>query len=308
MSTNFEKLFFFSCFCLLTLVTAFSVSAQETQLPDTSQQIIESKDAQSSSISKNLLKESRPAFGLKRTPAKSADTAKADPLPPSSSYSWTGAYVGGHYGYTWGQGDTRFNPLPDAATFINLAPTTLKPDPKGHSGGVQGGYNWQSGYLVVGGEADFAWARVRGSRTVTPIVQNNGTPFPGAGFLFARQQTDWIGTVRGRAGAAFDRVLVYGTGGLAYGRVVYDADSDFRPFGTVHYPALFTRTKAGWTAGGGVEVGVTSHFSIKGEYRYYDLGNESFTANPSSPLPPFQVRYDWETKGQSVIFGANFRF
>ena len=69
---------------------------------------------------------------------------------------------------------------------------------------------------------------------MTPIIQNNGTPFPGAGFLAASQRIDWFGTVRARAGfTPVDRLLLYVTGGLAYGNVSYSAQTDFRPGGTI---------------------------------------------------------------------------
>ena len=65
------------------------------------------------------------------------------PAPPECDYTWTGFYFGGNGGYGWGNGDTHFRPLPDAATFFDLEPTTLSPDPSGFIGGGQIGYNWQ---------------------------------------------------------------------------------------------------------------------------------------------------------------------
>jgi outer membrane immunogenic protein len=194
-----------------------------------------------------------------------------------------------------------------------MTPTTLRPNPSGFLGGAQGGYNWQTGHFVIGGEADISWSRMSGTATVTPIIKNNGTPFPGAGFLTAHQDTKWFGTIRPRAGIAFDRVLLYGTGGLAYGRVNYSANSDFRPGVPTsilffQYPASLSKTKTGWTVGGGVEVGINQHWSWKAEYLYYDLGNQSITANPIPANPPFQVSYRWETKAHTFNAGINFRF
>ena len=70
---------------------------------------------------------------------------KAPPIVVDPSYNWSGFYIGGNVGYGWGDADTSFNPLPSAAAFVNLAPTTLGPDPQGVVGGVQAGYNWQAG-------------------------------------------------------------------------------------------------------------------------------------------------------------------
>jgi len=237
------------------------------------------------------------------------DTEAASvPAPSGSSYNWTGVYVGGHVGYGWGKADTFFDPLPTAAQFINLAPTTLKPNPRGFAGGIQGGYNWQTGHFVVGGEADVTWTDMKGTVTLTPIPQNNGTPFPGAGFLTASQNTKYFGTLRVRAGGTFSRVFLYGTAGLAYGQVVYQADSDFRPVGTEHYPANFTRTRTGWTVGAGGEVMIAKHWSWKAEYLYYDLRKQSATIDPALPLPPFQVRYTWTTQAHTFNTGINYRF
>jgi len=236
------------------------------------------------------------------------------PVPaPTPSYTWTGGYVGAHIGLGWGRANTTFTPLPSAVQFVDMTSTTLRPDPSGFNGGVQGGYNWQTGHFVIGAEADISWSRMSGTATVTPIIMNIGTPFPGAGFLVTRQDTKWFGTLRSRAGIAFDRVFLYGTGGLAYGHVDYSANSDFRPGVPTsilffQYPASLSKTKTGWTAGGGVEVGINKHWSWKAECLYYDLGNQSLTANPAPANPPFQVAYGWQTRAHTFNTGINFRF
>jgi outer membrane immunogenic protein len=234
---------------------------------------------------------------------------KAPAMVPIPIYSWTGFYVGGNVGYGWGNADTFVNPLPTAAIFVNLLPQTLSPDPKGVIGGVQAGYNWQAGKFVVGVEADIQGSDVNGNVSVNPIIQNNNTPFPGAGFLASHQRLDWFGTARLRAGfTPVDRLLLYVTGGVAYGDVDYSAQTDFRPVGTEQYPAAFSRTKVGWTAGGGAEWAFAQNWSAKVEYLYMDLGSESTIANPVPPLPPFQVGYSWKTQEQIVRVGVNYKF
>ena len=262
------------------------------------------------------VEESEPLVSRSESRAVAAVTGSDrpnSPAPSPTSYTWKGGYVGGHVGWGRSRANTTFTPLPNAVQFIDMTPTTLRPDPSGFSGGAQGGYNWQTGHFVVGGEADISWSRMSGTRTVTPIIKNNGTPFPGAGFLVAHQDTKWFGTVRPRAGAAFGRVLLYGTGGLAFGHVNYSANSDFRPGVPTQilffqYPASVSKTKTGWTVGGGAEVGITKHWSWKAEYLYYDLRKESFTANPVPVNSPFQVAYRWETKAHTFNSGLNFRF
>jgi len=230
------------------------------------------------------------------------------PAPSANSYDWEGGYIGGHVGWGRGRADTTFTPLPTASAFIDLAPTSLRPIPRGFGGGAQGGYNWQMGHFVLGAEADITWSRMSGTSTRTPILRNNGTPFPGGGLLTTHQDTKWFGTVRPRAGVALDRVFLYGTGGLAYGHVNYSANSDFRPGGTVQYPASVSKTKRGWTLGGGVEAGINRHWSWKAEYLYYDLGNLSVIANPAPANPPFQIAYTWQTRAHTFNTGVNFRF
>jgi outer membrane immunogenic protein len=230
------------------------------------------------------------------------------PLPPPPG-KWTGWYIGGHLGYGWGRANTSFTPLPSAAQFINLAPTTLRPDPRGIVGGGQIGYNYQKAPIVYGVEFSMSASNMNGTVTQTPIIQNNGSTFNGN--LTAHQDTDWFGTLRWRFGVLPTpnrRLMLYFTGGYAFGRVNYSANSDFRPQGTTQYPASFSKTKNGYTVGGGIEVAVSSNVSLKGEYLYYNLGNQSFTANPTPALPPFQVAYTWQTRAQTLTAGVNFHF
>jgi outer membrane immunogenic protein len=240
-----------------------------------------------------------------------AATLAAKPVPeptlPPPPGTWTGFYVGGHVGYGWGRADTTFTPLPTAVAFINLAPTTLRPDPKGFNGGGQIGYNHQWGKFVAGLEADLSWSKMSGTQVLVGFTQNNGAAWNGS--LTAHQDTKWFGTLRPRAGfTPTSKVFLYGTGGLAYGHVNYSANANFNPQGTIQYPAGFGKTKTGWTVGGGGEVVVAPHWSVKGEYLYYNLGNESFTANPTPVNPPFQVAYTWQTKAHTINFGVNFHF
>lgn len=231
------------------------------------------------------------------------------PAIVESVYNWTGFYVGGNIGYGWGTGNTNFTPLPSGPAFVNLAPTTLRPNQNGVIGGGQIGYNWQTGAYVWGLEADIQGSGIKGNAFQSPIIQNNGTPFPGAGFLQASQNLTWFGTVRLRAGyTPVDRLLLYATGGLAYGNINYAAQSDFRPGGTEQYPAAFSKTKVGWTAGAGAEWAFAQNWSAKIEYLYIDLGKESFIANPIPVNPPFHVGYDWKTQEHMVRLGLNYKF
>lgn len=276
------------------------------------------QDKKDNSTATNAAEGSEPPVARSASGAVVAATGSAKPNspvpPPATPYNWTGGYVGAHAGWGWGRADTTFTPLPNATQFIDMRPTTLSPDPSGFSGGAQAGYNWQTGHFVTGAEADISWSRISGTARVSPIIMNNGSPFPGAGFLITHQETKWFGTIRPRAGIAFDRVLIYGTGGLAYGRVNNSANSDFRPGVPTsvlffQYPVSLSATKTGWTGGFGVEAALPgNHWSWKAEYLYLDLGNQSFTANPVPANPPFQVAYTWKSKLHTFNAGINFRF
>jgi outer membrane immunogenic protein len=242
-------------------------------------------------------------------PAASAPNTMS--APPASSFSWTGFYVGGHVGFGgWGNSGTSFTPLPSAAQFFNLAPQTLKPRPSGPLVGGQGGFNWQaSKHFVLGAEGDIAWSDIDGTVTISPITQNNGTPFPGTGFVRARRNITWLGTVRARLGfAPIPRLLIYGTGGLAYGHVIFLGDTNFRPVGTTDYLSFFDKNKAGSVAGAGVEFATSRRWSVKAEYLHVDLGSESTVVNAVPSLPPFQVAYGFETSTHILSAGVNFRF
>ena len=227
---------------------------------------------------------------------------------PSCPINWTGFYIGVNAGYSWGDADTSFDPRPDAASFFSIEPITLSPDPDGFMGGGQIGYNKQWNWFVLGIEADFQGSSMDGSTSSSPIIDINGNPNSAGTFIEARQSTDWFGTVRAKIGfVPFCRLLVYGTGGLAYGHVNYFADTDFTDQGGPFYLSSFDRTEVGWTVGGGLEYALSNHWSIRAEYLYYDLGNESSTA-PASDGRPFQMHYDWNTTANIIRGGLNFKF
>lgn len=125
--------------------------------------------------------------------------------------------------------------------------------PKGIAGGLQAGYNWQSGQFVFGGETD---------------LQLSGADDTFAPYKFSNP---WFGTLRARAGWALNNILFYGTLGLAYGGVK-----------AVSGGLEESRTETGWTAGLGMEVGLTPNWSAKAEYLYMDLGNRGFTVTGAS--------------------------
>ena len=239
-------------------------------------------------------------------PAPSGTEMKEAAPAPSCDFNWTGFYVGLNVGYSRGDpGDTEFSPLPDVPSFFDLEKTTLNTDPDGVIGGGQIGYNYQWNMWVFGAEADFQGSDMGGTAFASPITNSIGDSVPDS-FLRAHQNTDWLGTVRGRIGfAPLCRLLVYATGGLAYGHVNFAADTHYA---TIDYSTSFDKTREGWTVGGGLEYALTHRWSIKAEYLYYNLGNEVRIVNPVPANPPFQVRNQWDTTANTLRCGLNFHF
>jgi opacity protein-like surface antigen len=286
------------------------------------------------------------ALSISSTFAADLPSLKAPIVAPPPAFSWTGLYGGVNIGYGFGSGDQdpgwmqyQTFVIPCPCTFDLPAPAwSISNDPHGVLGGGQAGYNFQfNPWLVIGLEADVQATDVHsqgnGSNAApaAPPSQGQGGPvFLGPNFAYASQNksVDWFGTVRGRIGVTFPNLpnlLLYATGGLAYGGVVHSANvSDFFP-ATPPTPAAvggggtnYDQTKVGWTAGGGVEWfplpahPLWSAFSVKLEYLYTDLG--STTLNGTSIFtvdeggPSFFYRQTSQTRWHTARAGVNWHF
>jgi outer membrane immunogenic protein len=227
------------------------------------------------------------------------------PPPAPSGYNWTGFYVGLNAGGAWGSSaiTTTLNPTPNppnnAAVAAADSPTI---NSSGFTGGIQAGYNWQTGNFVLGVEADFDYLGLRGS-------QNAGGAFPvGNPGTFATSnsvQTDWLFTARPRLGVLFNGWLVYGTGGLAV------TDPQFNSVKTDTFnqneAASFATTRVGWTIGGGGEYALGNGWSLKAEYLYADFGSVSVAAlQPPANVITFTHNVPLTTN--IVRGGINFKF
>jgi outer membrane immunogenic protein len=167
--------------------------------------------------------------------------------PPPPLYSWTGFYIGLNGGGAFGNSNwTDPNDLPTGNFNVS----------GGLVGGTVGG-NYQIGQFVLGIEADGDWANISGTTF-------NG----GCGGVGCTTQSNWLATVRGRAGYAWDRVLFYGTGGAAFANIQGSAGAF--PFSN--------STQTGWTAGLGLEYAFLPNWSAKVEYLYAGLGTASCPA------------------------------
>ena len=250
-------------------------------------------------------------FGL-MSMASAADLPTKAPIykaPIAIPYSWTGFYVGGHVGYGWGGRSIDVTTLPSPVLFDEI-PFGFDLNTHGIIGGGQIGYNWQlAPKWVAGLEADFSWSGISGDSTRAPIFfLSTSAPMLGSSHL-VREKLDWFGTVRGRLGfLAIDRLMLYGTGGLAYGKVDYTAFQDINPaIPGNQFSGSSNKTKTGWTVGGGFEWALVNNWSVKGEYLYVDLGSERVIQD-QVPTSQFKVVSTFDTKVQIVRFGVNYKF
>ena len=257
------------------------------------------------------------AFGGVESMPSGKEMKQVAPAPvPECDFTWTGFYLGANFGYGWGDADTDFEPLPDAATFVFLNPTTLHPDPDGWIGGGQIGFNWQWGkWLVLGAEADFQGSDIEGSDREETFDGFSAVPTNPNRFLEAHERMQWFGTARGRLGIApWCRMLIYGTGGFAFGNIDYSAQTNFGNtfFHGAAYPVDFTETQTGWCAGGGIEYAISRHWTVRAEYLHYDLGDEDRAGGELIRGVPqnlgFAVRYNFNTEGDMVRGALNFKF
>jgi outer membrane immunogenic protein len=248
-------------------------------------------------------------------PAVAADMPVKAPVAAQKVFSWTGYYVGVNGGYAWDKAPTNVQPGPSGPIFVNLLPQVLDPRPRGYFGGGQIGSNWQYGSFVFGMESDLQ-SGISGTVVQSPIIQNNGTPFPGIPVLPGNnsvtisQKLDWWSTSRLRAGTTFvdPRLLLFVTAGAATAGISNTATTDFRPAGTTRYPVAFSETRVGLVVGAGAEWAFTNNLSIKAEYLFLDFGSSSMTTQAIPFLPPFTVTYSFGTQVQIVRAGLNLKF
>jgi outer membrane immunogenic protein len=247
--------------------------------------------------------------------ASAADLAprpytKAPVLVEEAVYNWTGFYAGLNLG--WGSIHDRGDPFcVTPAGVLNGVGCDTTNVPGAHIrgsgilGGGQIGYNWQAGHLVYGLEADIQGTDIKGSLNILGPFNTVGGGNSGPASFTADEKLSWLGTVRGRVGYAWDRVLLYGTGGLAYGEVKVDQNTIFP--GLI-YPSSASSTRTGWVAGGGIEWAFSGNWSAKAEGLYYDLGNISTSGGPIPAGGLYLGGKTFNVQGVIARAGVNYRF
>lgn len=222
----------------------------------------------------------------------------APPPPTAPAYDWTGFYVGGHLGA--GRADIDvidrdgYNGIDGAGDFDYSTDTGL-------IGGVQAGYNLQSGNFVYGIEGELGYMDLDGSEQF-PDFQGDPARVDDS---VAAIEMGAYGTLTGRAGFAADNVLFYAKGGVAAARAEVSY-TDPNPTGVVLDSGTSAKeTMTGWTLGGGVEYGVSQNFTVKAEYMYMDLGDITHTATTPQGS---EFRFKHEVTAHTFKIGANYRF
>lgn len=204
---------------------------------------------------------------------------KAPPAPVTPAFNWSGFYAGIHGGWAWGDAD------------LTAGGVSRTADIDGGFFGGQIGWNWQAAGSpwVWGVEIDSAWADISDSASATI----GGVTFTGSSEL------DYFGTARLRVGYAWDRVLWYVTGGVAW------AHNEIS-FG-VSTPGILAgissdNTHVGWTIGGGVEWAFADPWSVKLEYLFLDFGSESYFGGVTTG------GFDADAQIHTIKLGLNYRW
>jgi outer membrane immunogenic protein len=200
-------------------------------------------------------------------PAPPPPQAPAVYIPtPAPVYNWGGIYIGVNGGYGFG-----------SSAWTGGGLSTGSFNTSGFLVGGTLGFNYQVGAFVLGAETDIDYTGINGSTNLS------GTIF--------KTSNDWLGTTRARIGVAADRVLFYGTGGVAYGNVQANVNG-----------VTSSSTQIGWTGGAGVEAAFADNWTARIEYLYVDLSNASCGA--ACGLAPVDVSFT-----QSLIrAGVDFKF
>ena len=222
------------------------------------------------------------------------------------TYDWTGFYIGVNAGYSWGNSSNTYT----ITGFPAFASTTHM---NGDVVGGQAGYNWQvNRNWVIGIEADFQGTGQKGTDTPAPIITNT---IPGIlntlNGVSMDQTLDWFGTARARFGfVPWDHLLLYVTGGAAFGEVVATATGNTTTSGilagTTVSSANFANWRVGWTGGGGAEWVLSGPWTAKIEYLFVDLGSYSNTVASNPTVPSTLISS--HVRDNIVRVGINYRF
>lgn len=250
------------------------------------------------------------SLGLCAPAALAADLGLSGP-----TYDWSGGYVGLNAGAAFNTTKFRQNYTytgqdvldQDTLDLIDGLDNTEDAEDTGFTGGVLAGYNWQYANFVIGAEADFNYLGFNNTvkNNVSDVMSQVLPPENTVASDKINYETNGFGTVRARLGYAANNVLLYGTGGLAYGKTkikqtleAYDDAGDYATWN-----GQDEGWKAGWTLGGGIEY-AQGRWVLGAEYLYVDLGTYDWGSKADVSLGDDTLNADWgsvKEKGKADV-------
>lgn len=210
----------------------------------------------------------------------------ADILEAPQDFSWVGLYAGVNGGYAWAKNKSSMQWIMEGYDFDPEYDTRKL---NGFTGGVQLGYNWQINNAILGVETDLQYTHLK-------------TKF-NDGFYDAEYENklNWLGTTRARIGfTPADNLMIYATGGLAYGQIKANV-SDY--FG---FDSSLSKTKFGYAVGAGTEVALSKNWTFKTEYLYANLGKETHRIYGFDDLNYDTLSHKFDA--HIVRVGLNYKF
>lgn len=254
-----------------------------------------------------------------------AKVALAADSESTNAFKWSGPYAGINIGYIFSDnkaGVQTFDPQgslvdPSGLSQSVLFPSQLSAKLNGVIAGGQIGYNFQSDQYVYGLEADLSVLPLRKSSADLRVFSDaSKAPNPDYNSVNTEKlKLTWLGTIRGRFGYAVDKIMFYGTGGIAYGRV--NTSSSFIINNVDNPPAdslsgSKSVTKVGYAIGAGMEYAISPNMIAKVEYMHYDLGRVKYNSKPDTftdgDIPGVYQSVSYRTAGDSLKLGLNFKF
>ena len=230
---------------------------------------------------------------------------KAAPPVVAPAFSWTGFYIGAHGGYGWGTSEF------DKSRTIYEESSEGRPDADydtdGWLAGGQIGFNYQVNQFVIGIEADASWADIDGKGKYY-IDENDLFGSCALANDPCTTKIESLGTIAVRLGFAVDHTLFYLKGGAAWANVKLTAGYTDPAFPNDNFHASEEETRWGWTIGAGAEYAFAENWSLKLEYNYIDLGDDSVTFNFRPDIVTVPTKTTLDQTLSIVKVGVNYRF
>jgi outer membrane immunogenic protein len=254
-------------------------------------------------------------------PSREPAIAPAPVAAPVQAYNWSGAYIGLSAGAAR-QSQRTVSPSGNFLLPVNVPfiPGMRVPTEKSRWGAALGatlGYNYQFGSMVLGVEGDVNYI-TSGSGKRTFVNTGFGLPaaiVPGVApnaLAYSRGRgTNFLGTARIRAGYAFDNVLLYATGGLAFRNASKQGNilvTDATPVTVANFVPGKQASNVGYAVGAGLEYAIDSNWSVKGEYMYHNFGKKNIVLTDAVNAPGFSYNSKSVNSIHVMRIGLNYHF